>query len=143
MAHAGNDDPHAPAAAHGAVHVPGDDLPHHGHALDEPRSPAWLPVLGVVLLASALVWWLSTPSDADEAAAAAAASASASAAASASAPPSSMATAAPTPVPQPAPMPQPTFTANNAPPRPPGVPPMPSGFQMAPGAAINPKFKKP
>ena len=141
MAHAAHDEPHA-AAAHGradeTVHVPGDDLPHHGHALDEPRSPAWLPVLGVLLLASALVWWLSTPSDADEAAAAAAASASASAAAeaSASANPSSMVSAAP----------MPTLTANNAPPRPsglPGMPPLPSGMQLAPGAQVNPKFKKP
>lgn len=137
MAHAAHDETHA-AEAHGTIHVPGDDLPHHGHALDEPRSPAWLPVLGVLLLASALVWWLSTPSDADEAAAAAAASASASAAveASASANPSSMVSAAP----------MPTLTAHNAPPRPsglPGMPSLPPGMQLAPGAQVNPKFKKP
>src|SRR6187549_1459333 len=98
MAHAAKDDAHD-APAH-AAYVPGDDLPPHGHVLDEPRSPAWLPVAGIVLLASALVWWLSTPNDAEEAAAAAAASASASAsaaasAASASANPSSMVAPAP------------------------------------------------
>jgi cytoskeletal protein RodZ len=69
---------HAPTAE-------GDDVPHHGAPLPEPRSPAWLPLLGVALLAAVLVWWLSTPSDAEERAAAAAASASAAASSSASA----------------------------------------------------------
>ena len=138
MAHAAHEpDPHASEGdAHAHAAAPGDDLPPHGHRLEEPRSPVWLPVAGLVLLATVLVWWLSTPSDAEEEAAAAAASASASASAVASAP-SSMAQPAPPP------LPQPTLTANNAPPRPPGMPPLPSGMQMAPGAAINPKFKKP
>jgi hypothetical protein len=134
MAHAAHDDAHE-EAAHAPAYVPGDDVPQHQPPVDEPRSPTWLPVVGVILLASALVWWLSTPNDAEEAAAAAAASASASASAaaaqaSASANPSSMVSAVP------------TLTAHNAP-APPGMPPLPSGFQMAPGAAINPKFKKP
>ena len=140
MAHAAAHESEKPAHeadvhAH-PVHAPGDDLPHHGLRQEEPKSPAWLPILGVVLLATAIVWWLSTPSDADEAAAAAAASASASAAASA---PSAMVSAGPAPEAAP----RPALTANNAPPRPEGMPALPPGMQYAPGAAINPKFKKP
>jgi len=63
----------------------GDDLPSHQPVAAEPASPRWLPLLGAVFFATALIWWLSTPSAAEEEAAAAAASASASASALASA----------------------------------------------------------
>jgi hypothetical protein len=63
---------------HAHAHVDGDDLPHHGKLSAEPRSPTWLPVAGLIFFAGLLVWWLSTPTDDQEAAARAAASASAS-----------------------------------------------------------------
>jgi hypothetical protein len=52
----GHDDHHAPTAE-------GDDLPHHGPAVIEPRSPAWLPFLGAALLGVGLVVWLALPED--------------------------------------------------------------------------------
>lgn len=124
MAHVHDDHDHAP-------HAPtadGDDLPHHGAVLEEPRSPVWLPYLGAALLGVGVVWWLSTPNDAEERAAAAA-SASASASASAAAPEAA-----------PAPSPMPTLTAVPAPPRP--VLPNAS-VTIAPTVTVNPKFKKP
>lgn len=82
---------HAEVAAHAHANaLEGDDVPHHGPVLTEPKSPAWLPLLGVALLALVLVWWLSTPNADEERAAAAAASASASASAEASAAPSAV-----------------------------------------------------
>jgi hypothetical protein len=122
----------------GHAHAPstdGDDLPHHGAALAEPRSPTWLPLLGLAMLAVLVVWWLSTPSDAEERAAAAAASASAAAEASASA----AAAAANAPAPsviasaQPAPPPRPTPAPN----APPNAPPLPNGFVPAPKQPIH------
>lgn len=120
------DDHHAPVAD-------GDDLAHHGPVLAEPRSPMWLPYLGAALMAAGVVWWLSTPSDAEDAraAAAASASASASAAASAAAEPPPAATPPPTPPqqpPQPAPTPRPAAS-------------MP-GLKVAPTVTVNPNFKK-
>jgi hypothetical protein len=113
---------HAPSP-HSTDAIEGDDLPHHGAALAEPRSPAWLPLLGIALLAVVLVWWLSTPSDAEVRAAEAAASASAAAAAasaSEAAPPTNVVASAqqlqpapPRPVPTPIP---------NAPPNPANTP---------------------
>jgi hypothetical protein len=90
MAHAAGHDP-----AHDHDHDPatmmeGDDLPAHGPVPEEPRSPAWLPLLGAALFGVLLILWLASPSDDQEkaaAAAAASASASASAAASGSAAP--------------------------------------------------------
>jgi hypothetical protein len=136
---------HEPAVADApehAAHSPvgeGDDLPSHGALPEEPRSPAWLPLLGIALLAGTLIWWLSTPNAAEEArmAAEAAASASASAAsASASASGAESAGLAP----------EPALTAIPAPPPPgpqPKMPRLPPGMQPAPGADLNPRFKAP
>jgi hypothetical protein len=122
---------------HAIATVPdGDDLPHHGPHLEEPRSPMWLPYLGAALFGLAVVWWLSTPSQAEEDRAAAAASASASASAAASA-----GEAKPEP---PKPQPQPTLTAVPAPPRPAAtaanIPK--AAVTIAPTVSINPNFKK-
>lgn len=78
MAHAHDHDDHGHAVADG------DDLPHHGPVIEEPRSASWLPFLGLAMFAAALVWWLSTPNDAEEARAAAEAAASANASATGS-----------------------------------------------------------
>ena len=139
--------PHAPQASHAhspdahglpvAPAVAGDDLPHHGLVHAEPRSPGWLPLVGLALLAGLLVWWLSTPSQAEEDAAAAAASASASASAAIAPAPS----APPAPTPAAIPAPRPTITAVPAPPPPGGGIP-PGAMTVAPAAQINPKFKK-
>lgn len=118
MAHA-----HEPGHEDHAPLHEGDDLPHHGPVLSEPRSPVWLPFLGAALAGLALVFWLSTPSDAEEAAAAAA-SASASAQDGEAAPP---------PAGEPA----------KAPPAPKGKVALPSGIQgkVAPTVDVNPNFK--
>lgn len=67
MSSAHHDDAAHEHAEH--AYVPGDDLPHHGPKLAEPRSPAWLPIVGILVFASMIVWWLSWPSDAEKAAA--------------------------------------------------------------------------
>ncbi len=54
------------------AYVPGDDLPHHGPRLGEPKSPTWLPIVGILVFASMIVWWLSWPNDSERAAAEAA-----------------------------------------------------------------------
>jgi len=123
---------HEHAEAHEISHshgAEGDDLPAHGALPEEPRSPAWLPILGIGLLAVALVWWLSTPSAAEEARAAAEAAASASASAAASASASGSA------APDPGAPPEPTLTAIPAPAPPPPQPKVPRlgpGMQPAP-----------
>lgn len=114
---------------HAPLHE-GDDLPNHGTVLAEPRSPAWLPFLGAALAAVVLVWWLSTPSDAEEAAAAAAASASAAAAAAA---PEGEAKPTPPPTPPPAPQGQ----GGGA-----QLPSALKGVNVAPGVDVNPHYKK-
>ncbi|GAC1540261.1 MAG: hypothetical protein NVS3B10_04950 [Polyangiales bacterium] len=137
MAHspAPHDDAHGSSLVSAAAPaIAGDDLPHHGLVHAEPRSPGWLPLVGLALLAGLLVWWLSTPSQAEEDAAAAAASASASAAIA----PAPSAPPAPTPAAIPAP--RPTITAVPAPPPGGGIPP--GALTVAPAAQINPKFKK-
>jgi len=133
MAHA-----HDPSHDEHAPLQEGDDLPAHGTVPSEPRSPVWLPFLGAALAGVALVWWLSTPSDAEEAAAAAA-SASASASAAAAAPPEG--------APQPAEAPKPAPPKPAPPPPPPGgggahLPQGIKGLEIAPGVDVNPKFKK-
>src|SRR4051812_17248793 len=80
------------------AYIPGDDIPQHGVSLPEPKSPLWLPVVGLVLVATALIWWLSTPGT-DDADSASKAASSASGDRSAQAAPS------------PAAPPKPTFTA--------------------------------
>lgn len=124
MAH----DPHASSsqsqgsiAEHAYDPATGDDVPAHGGHLPEPRSPAWLPLLGIGLLALVLVWWLSTPND-DQERAAAAAAASASASASVQAPPEAAANA-----------PNPNAPNPLAPPQKPALPP---GFVPTP-AIVN------
>lgn len=124
MAHA-HDDHHAPVAD-------GDDIPQHGAALAEPRSPVWLPYLGVALFGACVVWWLSTPNAAEEARANAAASASASAAAAEEAPPGEAHPAEPHGHPHP----EPTLIP---PPARPGLGPE---LKIAPTATINPNLKK-
>ena len=119
-----HDDHHAPVAD-------GDDLPHHGVVLAEPRSPIWLPYVGAALLGTAAVWWLSTPSAEEEARAVAAASASASASAAASAAPEAPATLTANPAPA-APPPQPAVTI------PAGAKPT---MKVSPTVSINPNFK--
>lgn len=113
---------------HGHAVADGDDLPHHGPVVEEPRSPAWLPFLGAALFGLLLIWWLSTPSE-DAEAAAAAASASASAAAQPAEPAQPAASAPqgnPTPI-RPAPKGS--------------LPPPPPGFKVAPTVTLNPAFR--
>jgi len=97
---------------HGHAVADGDDLPHHGPVIEEPRSPMWLPFLGLAVFGVALVWWLSTPNDAEEARAAAEAAASASASATGSV--VAPAAEAP-PKPEVRPAPRPPGAPNNAP----------------------------
>jgi len=118
---------------HGHAVADGDDLPHHGAVLEEPKSPTWLPFLGVALFGLLLVWWLSTPSEDEEARAAAAASASASASAQEAPQPAN----APQPGAAPQPQPQPQPIAPGAK----GAPGIPSGFKVAPTVTINPAFR--
>jgi hypothetical protein len=127
MAHA-HDHAHE-AHAHAPAHE-GDDLPHHGPVLAEPRSPAWLPFVGAALAGLALVWWLSTPSAAEEAAAAAA-----SASASAESPPAAEAAPA---------APQPAQPQGGAPGRPqkPQLPPGILKGQVAPTVDLNKNYKE-
>lgn len=50
-------------------YVDGDDLPAHGPIPAEPKSPAWMSVVGVLLFAAGLVYALSSPTDEEERAA--------------------------------------------------------------------------
>ncbi len=42
-------------------YVDGDDLPAHGALAAEPKTPTWMPVVGLLLLAGGLVYALSAP----------------------------------------------------------------------------------
>jgi Kinesin associated protein len=55
----GHDD-HDPAAAADPGHDAFDGEPTHVLAADEPRTPAWLPVLGLSLFAVGAVWFLAS-----------------------------------------------------------------------------------
>lgn len=63
--HAHGDHHHDPF--HG--YVDGDDIPPHGALPAEPRSPMWMPIVGVLLFASLVVYGLSAPTDEEEVAA--------------------------------------------------------------------------
>lgn len=93
-------------------YVDGDDLPSHGPVLAEPKSPAWMSVVGVLLFAAGLVYALSSPTEEEERAAGKAmastfASSFGAPSASASAPPQTEGEAKPAaPPPQPAAKPE-------------------------------------
>jgi hypothetical protein len=101
-------------------YVDGDDLPAHGPVLAEPKSPAWMSVIGVLLFAAGLVYAVSSPTDEEERVAGkaiAATLASAFAAPSASAPPQTEGEAKPA-APAPQPQPQPAARPDQVRPRP-------------------------
>jgi hypothetical protein len=105
-------------------YVDGDDLPAHGPVPAEPKSPAWMSVVGVLIFAAGLVYAVSSPTDEEErtsgkAMASTFASAFGAPSASASAPPQPEGEAKPAaPAPQPLGQPHPVGKPELVRPRP-------------------------